>query len=94
MRHEGESSSSDSLERSDENDEDDDGTGAKDNNCYGDGDGVGDRNTGAGKGSVEWLGFLSLRALTEVLGDLAKAKAPSLTKSRKKTEIGEKVRIT
>ena len=51
-RHKGESSSSYSLERSDDNDEDDEGTVSKYKNCYGngngDGGGRGDRKTGAG----------------------------------------------
>ena len=86
-RHKDESSSSDSSERSDNNNDDDDRTGAEDNNCYG--KGGGDRNTGARRGSAEWIGFLSLRALSETFGAMAKAKASSSTKSRK-PEVGKK----
>ena len=82
--HEGEFLSLDSLERSDNNDEGNDGTGAEENNCYGDGedgsDGVDDRNTGARGGSAEWLGSLGPSALTEAFSDMAKAKASSSTK--------------
>ena len=82
MRHEVESWSLDSSERSDNNDDDDEGTGAKDKNCYGnsDGDGGGDRNTGARGGSTECLGFLSLSAITEAFNAMAKSKASSSTK--------------
>ena len=53
LRHEGKLPSSDLSERSYDNNDDDDGTGSKENNCYGDGDGGGDRNTGAEGGSTE-----------------------------------------
>ena len=86
-RHEGESSPSDSSD-SDNNDDDDDKTGAKDNTCYGDDDGVDAGNdrgdsTGAGGGSAEWMRFLSPSALSETLGAMVKAKASSSAKSRK-----------
>ena len=87
-RHKGESSSSDSSERSDNSNTDDDINGAKENNCYGDGNGGGDRDTGARGGSAEWLGSLGPSALTEAFGDKAKAKASSSTKSRK-PKVGE-----
>ena len=93
-RHEGESSLSDLSERYDDNDDDDDdGIVAKDNNCYEDGDSTGgggvDKSTGARGGSAEWMGFLSLSALSETFGAMAKAKASSSTKSRK-SEVGKK----
>ena len=83
LRHEGESLLSDSLERSDNNDEDDDRNGAEGNNCYGDGNGRGGRNTNTGGGFAEWLGLLIPSALTEAFGAMEKAKASSLTKSGK-----------
>ena len=89
-RHKGELLSSDLLERSDDNNEDDDGTDIEDKNCYGN-DG-GDRNNGAGGGSVEFLGFLIPSVLTEAFDAMAKAKATSSTKLRK-TRSWEKVRI-
>ena len=70
-------SSSDSLERSYDNDDDDDGTGAEDKNCYRDGDGGGDMNTGSEGGSTEWMRFLSPSALSETFGAMVKAKASS-----------------
>ena len=55
--HEGESLLLDSSKRSEDKDEDEYGTGAKDNNCDGNGAGDsdkgGDRNTGAGGRSTE-----------------------------------------
>ena len=100
LGHEGKSSLSDLSERSDDNDEDDDRTGAEDNNCNvdgdgsgdGDGDGGSDRNSGSRGGSAECLRFLSLIAITEVLGAMAKAKS-SLSKKSKKNRIWEKERI-
>ena len=95
-RYEGELTSLDSFERSDDSNEDDDKTGAKNNNFYGnrngDGDGGGDRYTGAEGGYSEWLGFLSPSALFETVGAMAKAKASSSTKSRK-NQSWENVRI-
>ena len=82
----------DSLERSEDNNEDDDGTRVENNNCYGNGDGRGDGNTGDRGGLAECLGFLSPSAPTEALGVMAKAKASLSTKSRKKRSW-EKVRI-
>ena len=71
--HKGESSSSYLLESSDNKYEDDDETGAKDINCDGNGNGRGDRNNGTGRGSAEWIGFLSPSARTEALGALKKS---------------------
>ena len=84
--HEGESLLSDLSESSEDEDEYYDRTGAKDNNydVEGGGDCRGDRNTGSRGGSAEWLRFLSLSALTETLGAMAKAKSSSSTASRKK----------
>ena len=68
------------MESYDDKDKDDDVTGAKDNNCAGDGngdgdgDGGGDMNTGARGGSAEWLRLLRTSALTEALGAMAKSK--------------------
>ena len=86
--HEGESLLSDLSESSEDEDEYYDRTGAKDNNYNVEGgdDVRGDRNTGSGGGSAEWLRFLSLSALTETLGAMAKAKSSSSTASRKKRE--------
>ena len=69
--------SSDSSGRSDDNDDDDEETSAKDNTCYGDGNGDGgvDSNTGIGGGSAEYMGFLSPNALWETFGAMEKAKA-------------------
>ena len=57
LRPEGESLLLDSSKRSEDKDEDEYGTGAKDNNCDGNGAGDsdkgGDRNTGAGGRSTE-----------------------------------------
>ena len=79
--------SSDSPD-SDGNNNDDDKNGAKDNNCYSDGDGAnisdgGDDSIGARGGSVEWMRFLNPSALLEKLGAMAKAKASLSKKSRK-----------
>ena len=89
LRPEGESLLLDSSERSDNNDEDDDGNDAKEKNCYDYGNSGGHRNTGARGGSAEWLGFLSLSALTEAFGAMAKAKASSSKKSRKNLKLGK-----
>ena len=61
--HEGELSSSDLSESSDDKYEYEDITCAKDINDNG--DGGGDRNTGARGESAEWLGLISLGAKTE-----------------------------
>ena len=86
LRHEGELSSSDS----DESDDDDNKTGAKDNTCYGNGDGNGGGySTGARGGSAEWMRFLRPSAQSETLSTMAKAKTSSSTKSRK-PKVGKK----
>ena len=92
-RHKRELSLSD-LSDSDDNDDDDAETGAKDNTCYGDGNGADASNgkgdsTGAGGGSAEWMQFLILSAPSETLAAMAKAKAPS-SKNREKPEVGKK----
>ena len=63
----------------------DNGTGAKDTNY--EGESGGDKNTGAGGGSAEWLNFLSRIARTEALVAMAKAKVSLSTASRKKTNL-------
>ena len=94
--HEGESLSSDSSDSSDSDDNDDDdyNTGAKDNTCYGSGEGTGAGDggcdsTGAGGGSMEWMRFLSPSALSETLDGTAKAKASSSTKFEKNLKLGK-----
>ena len=64
----------DSSESSDDKYEDDDGTGAKDINCNGDRDGVGNRNTGSRGGSASWIRFLSPSPRTEALGAIEKVR--------------------
>ena len=84
LRHKSELLSSKILESSDDENEEEDGTGVREinGNVNSDGDGGGDRNTGDGGGSTEWLRFLSPGAQTEELGAMAKAKESSLTASR------------
>ena len=52
----------------------------------------GENNTDSNGGSAEWLRFLIPRVRKEAFGAIAKAKASSLTSSRKKPSL-EKVRI-
>ena len=63
--------SSELLESSDDDYEYCNRTGAKDIN--GNVNGEGDKNTDAGRGYAELIGFLSLRAQTEVLDAMEKA---------------------
>ena len=78
------------MESSDKEDEEDDGTSDKDIND--DGDGGGNRNTGAIGGSAEWLRLFIPGSKTEQLGAMKKAKAFLSTASRKKLNL-EKVRV-
>ena len=83
---------SDLSESSDNEDEYDDGTGDKNINYDGDGNGIVDRNTGVVGGSTEWLRFLSPSAQTEALRAMAKAKASLLTALRR-NRIWKKVKV-
>ena len=76
---------SESSKSSYNEDEDDDRTGAKyiNGNSKGNGDSVGDRNTGTGGTSAEWIRFLSPRVQTKALGTMAKTKSSSSIASRK-----------
>ena len=85
--HEGESSSLESLESSEDDDEYDNETIVEDIN----GNSGGDKNINAGGGSAEWLRFIIPRVQTEALDAMTKAKESSSTAS-KKTKL-EKVRI-
>ena len=49
----------------------------------------GDRNTGAGGGSAEWMRFLIPIALSETFGAMANSKASSSTKTKKNPKLGK-----
>ena len=89
MGHKGESLLSKLSESSDNKDEEHDLTGDKDINGNKNGDVRGDRNNGAGKGSAEWIKFLSLGARTEALALWQKPKHPR-QQLREKNEAGKK----